>query len=297
MEVSLIIVTYNSSDTIADCIGSILKNKGRYEIIVVDNASSDNTVEILEKNFASKIKLLKNNKNIGFTKACNQGGKVARGEYLLFLNPDTEILTENFFNKLLKFIKNKKRLGIVGFKFLNPDRSFQQSCGYFPTLQRIILDRIKFLNVNYGIQIRNKDFYKKTQKVDWVSASGLLVKRQIFEKLGGFNENIFMYGEDYDLCYRLNLKGFQNFLFPEVRIMHYDSGKNISHKKPFKYFAMRRGFNAFLKKYRARESAGLYQVLVKLEAFLFLLLLPLRNYDSEIKTIWKTYLLKSLTKI
>lgn len=297
MEVSLIIVTYNSSDTIADCIGSILKNKGRYEIIVVDNASSDNTVEILEKNFASKIKLLKNNKNIGFTKACNQGGKVARGEYLLFLNPDTEILTENFFNKLLKFIKNKKRLGIVGFKFFNPDGTFQPSAGNFPTLLRIIFDRIPILRNNLGIQIRNESFYKKPGLVDWVSGSGFLVAKNAYQKIRGMDEKIFMYGEDFDLCFRLEKEGFKNFFYPGIRIMHYDSGKNIPEKKPFKYFAMRRGFGNFLKKYRTKKNLSFYQVFVKLEAILFLTILPFRGYNSDIRFLWRTHLLKSLSRI
>lgn len=304
--ISIVIVSCNIKKLIGDCIESIIKSGGECEIVVVDNASTDGAPELIQKKYKF-VKLIKNKKNLGYTKANNIGAKAASGKYLLLLNPDTVILSKHFIKQITNFLNSKflrsflknndSKLGIVGFKFFNPDGTLQPSAGNFPTLLRIIFDRIPILRNNLGIQIRNESFYKKTQEVDWVSGSGFLVAKNAYQKIRGMDEKIFMYGEDFDLCFRLEKEGFKNFFYPGIRIMHYDSGKNIPEKKPFKYFAMRRGFNAFLKKYRARESAGLYQALVKLEAFLFLLLLPLRNYDSEIKTIWKIYLLKSLTKI
>jgi GT2 family glycosyltransferase len=192
---------------------------------------------------------------------------------------------------------NDSKLGIVGFKFFNPDGTFQPSAGNFPTLLRIIFDRIPILRNNLGIQIRNESFYKKPGLVDWVSGSGFLVAKNAYQKIRGMDEKIFMYGEDFDLCFRLEKEGFKNFFYPGIRIMHYDSGKNIPEKKPFKYFAMRKGFSTFLKKYSAKENLSFYRVFVKLEAILFLTILPFRGYNSDIKFLWRTHLLKSLSRI
>ncbi|MFV1917552.1 MAG: glycosyltransferase family 2 protein [Patescibacteria group bacterium] len=338
--ISIIIVSTNTKKLIRECIKSIVESGGECEIVVVDNASTDGTIEALEEysrkflpsrqagaNAARKpkkdtaplptLKLIKNQTNLGYTKSNNIGAKNATCSHLVFLNPDTTILSKNFIDKINKFLEsnkikkalkiNNKKLGIVGFKFTNPDGSLQPSAGNFPTLLRIVLHRIPFFRKRLGVQIRDNSFYKKPGLVDWVSGSGLLVEKEAYKKIGGMDENIFMYGEDYDLCFRLEKEGYKNYLYPSVRIMHYDTGKNNPLKKPYKYYAMRKGFAAFLKKHRSALSFNMFLLLVKLEAVMFLGLLPFRNYNKlrtmsprfsrslnkSIKSLWKKHLLMS----
>ncbi len=303
--ISIVIVSSNIKKLIGDCIESIIKSGGECEIVVVDNGSTDGTPELIQKKYKF-VKLIKNKKNLGYTKANNIGAKAASGKYIMLLNPDTIVLSKKFIMKITKYLHSKslknrlkkenRKLGITGFKFFNPDGSLQPSAGNFPTLFRILADKIPLLRQKYGIQIRDQNFFKKETTVDWVSGSGFIVEKKVYLGIGGFDEKIFMYGEDYDLCYRLNLAGFQNYFFPSVRIMHYDSGKNIPDKKPYKYYAMRRGFGNFLKKYRTKENLFFYRAFVKLEAILFLTILPFRGFNPKIKSIWKTHLFKSLSR-
>ncbi len=290
---SILVIAFNSQNTIEDCLSSILNSQAKFEIIVIDNASKDETCKIIETKF-SQVKLVRNSQNIGFAAAANQGAKAAHGQYLLFLNPDTTVKSGSI-AKMIDFLKSKKDAAAVGCKVLNLDGTLQPSCGKFPTILRILFDRVKFLNVNNGIQIRNQNFYKITQTVDWVSASAILVKKSVFASLGGFNENIFMYGEDIDLCFRAQKAGYMNYLFPNLQIIHYDTGKNNPLRRPHKYFSMRKGFLIFFKEYRPTLSYLMLHLLIKLEALFFLLFLPLRKYKySKEKYLWKKYLIESL---
>src|SRR3989344_2958299 len=290
--ISIIIVSYNSEKYISNLLRAIVNSLNNQEIIVIDNASKDKTCKIIETKF-SQAKLVRNSQNIGFAAGANQGAKAARGQYLLFLNPDTTVKSGSI-AKMIDFLKSKKDAAAVGCKVLNLDGTLQPSCGKFPTILRILFDRVKFLNVNNGIQIRNQNFYKITQTVDWVSASAILVKKSVFASLGGFNENIFMYGEDFELCFRLKQAGYQNYFFPDLEIIHYDTGKNNPLRKPHKYFSMRKGFLIFFKEYRPTISYLTLHLLIKLEALFFLLLLPLRKYKyAKEKYLWKKYLIES----
>jgi len=289
---SLVIVSYNSQDTIARCISSIPK-KGLPQIIVVDNASQDKTAEAVRKKFP-RVKLIKNPKNVGFTRACNQGAGASTGNFILFLNPDTEILSQNILSTLQSFILRNHSFGVIGFKFVNPDGSLQPSFGSFPTLLRIVADRIPHLNSTLRILIRDGGLFRKVRKVDWTSASGLLVKRDVFLKIGGFDEKIFMYGEDYELAFRLKKAGFQNYFLPWVKILHQDSGRTNPLRKPHKYFSMRKGFLYFFKKHNMDIDLFLLSNMIKVESFLMLATLAFRKGSTEEKNMWKKYLLETL---
>lgn len=291
MDTTIIIITFENEKTIISCLSSI---SPIHPLIIVDNASTDSTVTLIKK-IRPRTTIIQNNRNLGFAKACNQGAKIANKEYLFFLNPDTVILNNDPFNKLQEFVRGKENLGVVGFKFLNPDGSLQPSCGQFPTILRVIFDRIKLLNLKNGLLIRDRKLYEKTRVTDWASASGVLVRKDVFEKVGGFNEDIFMYGEDFDLCFRLKQMGYKNYFFPGVRIVHNDSGKNNPLRKPHKYFSMRRGLLLFLKNHQPTLNYLILQLLVKLESLVFLLLLPFRKHKNlKEKDLWRKYLLKSL---
>jgi len=290
---SVVIVTFNSRAIIGKCLDSLLSLKPRSEIIVVDNASKDGTFEEVKSRYGG-VHIISNKKNLGFTKGCNQGARAASGKYILFLNPDTEIVSRDIFQRLRNFLPKHMDLGAVGFKFLNRDKSLQPSCGFFPTFPRILADRMKLVNNSWGFLIRKKGFYRKTQPVDWVSGSGLLVERQSFLALGGFDEGIFMYGEDYELCFRLKKLGLKNYLFPKVIIMHQDTGKNNPLRKPHKYYSMRKGLLYFFKKYQKYIDYFLLAKTIKFESLFFLGALPFRNKAPMEKGLWKNFLMQSL---
>lgn len=292
--ISIIIVTFDSQDHIAKCLGSLIHYiKNNIEVLVIDNASSDKTVEIIKKYFP-QVKLIQNITNIGFTRACNQGARITKGKYLLFLNPDTVIKNKDDLKLLLNFAQSKKKLGAIGVKVLNPDGSIQPSFGNLPTLPRIIFDRLPFFKKNYGIQVRNLRLYKHIHRVDWVSGCCLLVKKKIFDEVGGFNEDIFMYGEDYDLCYRLKKKGYENYYYSKFQIMHKDSGKNDVFRKPHKYFSMRKGFLIFMRKHKSFFDYLIINCLIKIESIYFLFFLNVRTKNRKEKDLWRRYLLETL---
>lgn len=265
INLSIVLVTFNSQNTINNCVNSIgLKSQITDGIIIVDNASKDKTIEILKRRFPGRIKLIKYRKNLGFAKAANQGAKIAKGEYLLFLNPDT-VVKSNCIESMLEFAKNKKDAAIVGCKVLNPDGSLQPSSGRFPTISNIIFDRMPIINkIIQTEQIRLKDYYKKVQKPDWVTGAFFLAKREVFEKLGGFDERYFLYVEDVDFCYRVKKAGYKIYYNPNAEIIHYDQGKSPQ-RKNFKAKQMRKGFTIYFEKYKPNWYMNIWRMILAFE--------------------------------
>jgi GT2 family glycosyltransferase len=243
LELSIIIVNFNSLTFIKRCIESIfliLENEGfKWEVVVVDNNSSDGSIDYL-KNLQSQFDnfyVVASSQNIGFAKASNIGAKSSSGEFLFFLNPDTEFI-ETGIQQVLDFFNSKnkmEKIGIVGVKLLNPDNSIQYSCRSFPTLARQFYESY-FL---YRIFSRSKIFgsyflscwnHENIRKVDWLSGAFMLVKKEVFERIGGFDENYFMYSEDTDICLRLSRAGFKNYYFSQYFIVHNDGAIASSNK-------------------------------------------------------------------
>lgn len=230
MELSIIIISYNTSDLLSSCLRSVYKAlltsklDNKSEVIVVDNASSDNSVAMVRKNFP-KVKLICNKKNLGFATANNQGVRKAYGEYILLLNSDTKAASDAL-PKLLE-IGKKMHIGVVGGKLLNADGTFQPSVGFFPTLTRIFfwmtfLDDIPlFSSMLKPYHIENRDYYNRFQEVDWVSGACMLIKRSIINASGLLDKEIFMYGEDVEWCYRIRNSGNKVCFQPTARIYHY----------------------------------------------------------------------------
>jgi len=218
----------------------ILEIKGfKWEVVVVDNNSSDGSIDYL-KNLQSQFdnfSVIVSSQNNGFAKASNIGAGSASGEFLLFLNPDTEFI-ETGMQKVLDFFNSKnkmEKIGIVGAKLLNPDSSIQHSCRSFPTLARQFYESY-FL---YKIFSRSKIFgsyflsgwnHENIRKVDWLSGAFMLIKKEVFERIGGFDEDYFMYSEDADICLRLSRAGFKNYYFSQYSIRHDDGAVASSNK-------------------------------------------------------------------
>jgi GT2 family glycosyltransferase len=231
MQLSIILVNFNTKNLLQQCLRSIYASKflDEFEVIVVDNNSNDSSLDMVNNNF-TQVKIIKNKKNVGFGRANNQGAKVAKGKWLLFLNSDTVVMP-NALHLSLEAAKtltqNRNKPIVLGCKLLNRDHSTQPSAGYFPTLRRVVaqmffIDDLPLINrFLKPYQQTNVRFYEKKHEVDWVTGAFLLLPKTIFQDVQGFDESIFMYGEEVDLCYRLKQRGAEVFYMPEPVVFHY----------------------------------------------------------------------------
>lgn len=230
IDLSVIIVNYNVKELLDQCIESILKASLniKTEIIIVDNNSYDGSAEYIRNKYSEKpyIKLIESNINLGFSKANNLGVKHANGEYILILNPDT-LLQEDTLDKSLKFIKANNDVGALTCKLILPSGKLDLACRRsFPT-PSVAVYRILGLSKIFP---KSKIFGKynltyldenKTYEVDAIVGAFMLMKRELYKKLNGFDEDYFMYGEDLDLCYRIKKAGYKIIYYPETSIIHY----------------------------------------------------------------------------
>ncbi|MBI2032009.1 MAG: glycosyltransferase family 2 protein, partial [Candidatus Levybacteria bacterium] len=227
MSLSIIILSYNTKDLVINCLKSLIGQytdeleKGLFEIIVVDNASADNSFKTLS-DFAKNhknIEVIQSQENLGFGRGCNLGEEKAKGEYILFLNSDTQVNDRSFL-EMLEFA-NSKNVGIVGGKIYFPDGKVQKSAGKFYTLPNFLLMILGFERLGFL-----KSSPDKIKKVDWVSGAFMLVKKSIFDKIGKFDKNIFMYIEDMELCFRAKKQGIQTYFFPQSKVFHREHGSS-----------------------------------------------------------------------
>ena len=227
MKFSIIIPTYNSKEYIKECLFSILKSGFNDEIIVVDNNSKDGTPFYVKNNFP-KIQVIENSHNFGFGKSANIGAKKASGEYFIFLNPDT-IVFQDSFQRLEDFIQKNSNFGAIGFNLITREGKHENfSFGKKNNLFQILKNKF-FLK---------KDFLPDAPiKVDWVSGAAVVVKNEVFKKIGGFDENFFMYFEDQDLCLRIKNFSYPVYFLPNAKIIHL-GGKgwtSLSFQKKYYY--------------------------------------------------------------
>jgi GT2 family glycosyltransferase len=271
---SFVILTYNSSQYIHNLLnslfvkfGSQLKN-GEYEIIVVDNNSTDTTVEIVEQNFDKKVQLFKNPENSGFAKGINIGSKIAKGTYVLFVNPDAEVI-DGEVSALISVFNMHENAGVVGGRILNWQGKDELSAGKFYTLINTFLLSLgleEVLNVRFSP--------KKIQKVDFVSGGFMMVKKEVFKKFGGLDENLFMYIEDMEFCYRIKKKGFETYFCPGLTIRHIGQG---SSDKSFAIVNIYKGLLYFYKKHMGFPSFLFVALLLKTKAATLVILGKLIN--------------------
>jgi GT2 family glycosyltransferase len=254
MDLSIIIVNYNVKEFLQNLLHSINKAAQNisHEVIIVDNGSDDGSVELIQQNFP-EVKLIINKENLGFGRANNIAMKQAEGEYFLLLNPDT-LLSEDTLQEMMSFLNNRPDAGIAGCKILNPDGTLQLACRRsFPGPWTSFCKVMGLSNLFPGSKIFAKYNLtyldeNQTYEVDAVSGSFMMMKREAYEKTGGFDQDFFMYGEDLDLCYRIQKEGYEVFYVHSAQIIHYkgESTKrsNIDDTKLF-YDAM----HLFVKKH------------------------------------------------
>jgi GT2 family glycosyltransferase len=281
LDLSIIIVNWNSKAYVRQCLSSLFKycSNISMEVVVVDGASFDGCDEMLAREFPT-VEFVQSKKNVGFAKANNLGVRHAKGRNLLFLNPDTE-LVENSIDVLMRHLATLPHVGAVGCKLLNSDHSVQASCiQSFPTVLNQILDseflRRRFPRSSLWGNAALLADGQWPSEVEVISGACILTKREVFERVGGFSKTYFMYGEDLDLCFKIKEAGFRSYYVPETSIIHHGGGSTQQSVSNFSAIMMRESVFRFLSNNRGVASAMLFRAAMIATSFVrMLLIIPL----------------------
>ncbi len=315
MDISIIIINTNEKHFLEPLLNSIKENVQRvaYEVIVVDNNSTDGSREMLKDRFRD-VKSVEMDHNAGFSKANNRGAQVAKGKYLLILNPDA-IVCENALEKMYDFLEKERSVAVVGCKLLNPDGTLQRSCGIFPNLQTEFFIRTFFnrlfpkSKLAGAYQLGSWD-YSTVAEVDWVTGACLMIRKELFDQLGGFDEQMYMYYEDVDLCYRVWRSGGKIYFLPDAAVYHYLGGSWRKNRQIPIFNGCKSSLYFFRKHYQSWKAPVL-KLLMMLEILVFyILFLPfsilsreniavvksrLKGYNSSLKYLIKDSIPGNLT--
>lgn len=267
-KLSIIIINWNTKELLKNCLKSACENTHGidYEIFVVDNASSDGSAEMVEKEFP-QVKLIKNKENVGFAKANNQAIQKSNGNYILLLNPDTIVLP-GALAQMVEFMNENSRVGALGPKLLNSDESLQPSCRSFPSLstalfEETLLNRVFPKNRIIGKYKMGYWEHNDIREVDQPMGSALMVRREVIDQVGLLDEQFYMYYEEVDWCYRIKKQGWKIYFLPQAQIIHHggaSSGKVGSKSLIETYRSMYR----FFKKHRGAFSVVLLKIIVEI---------------------------------
>jgi N-acetylglucosaminyl-diphospho-decaprenol L-rhamnosyltransferase len=250
-EVSAVVVTYNAAPWIERCLDSLRGTKA--EVIVVDNGSTDGTVELVREKFP-KARLLQE-ENRGFGAGNNAGMRVASGRYFLLLNPDAW-LTDGALERLVAFADKHPDAALVGPRLLNPDGSLQRSVRGYPTPWRIATEYFFLRKLAPGSRTLNAFFganfdHQSVREAEFLFGACLLVRREAVDSIGGFDEEFFLMSEEVDWCYRFRRAGWKVLFYPGAEVFHV-VGASLN---PRQFKAIVRGHLQFLRKHRGEREA------------------------------------------
>lgn len=261
-DLSIIIVNWNSTAFLLKCLESIYAHSAgaELEIIVVDNASPDRDIWMIRERYEDVV-VIESPVNLGFARANNLGFLASRGEYVVFLNPDT-LLINPAFDLMLRQVRLLPTVGAVGCKLLNEDQSVQTSAiQTFPTILNQLLDLDFVRNRFPGCPLWNIaplfDASTEPCPVEVISGACILFRRDAFAQIGQFSEEYFMYAEDLDLCYKAAKAGFTNYYIPQGRIIHYGGKSSVRRK------AVVMKWNSILQ-YVAKHRGNSYQLVFRM---------------------------------
>lgn len=217
IQLSVIIVNYNGERFLKNCLDSLQLhlNGINYEIIIIDNNSSDNSCAILREYYPA-VRLIESISNLGFGKGNNEAVKYAEGTHLLLINNDT--IVQDSLMPVLEVLKNDSTVGAIGIKMLDGQRKYLISVGKFPGLFTLIrLKNISWLSNEF----LNGSFKRYRYDVDWVSGSFLMMPKKVYDEVQGFDEDYFMYVEDVDICKKIEKKQLKRIFLPQYSYIHF----------------------------------------------------------------------------
>ena len=237
VDLSIIVVSTNFENMLWDCLKSVFSSlKGiSSEVIVVDNASSDNTPKMVAKEFP-QVKLIRKYENHGFGENNNYGMKIAKGRYILLLNSDTKIIDKKTFKEMISWMDKHPKVGLSSCALLNSDgKTYQGSGGFYPTLPRVLawmifLDDIpwvdRFVKPYHPLHgwspfYKGDEFFKKPHRQDWVTGAYFWVRKEAMEEVGYFDEDFFLYVEEVELSNRIAKAGWEVWYLPKWKIIHF----------------------------------------------------------------------------
>ena len=284
MQLSVIILNYNVRYFLEQCVASVQEALSNIdgEIIVVDNNSSDDSCEMMKTHFPN-VKLIENTTNLGFPKGNNIGVAHAKGDYICILNPDT-VVAEDTFEKVLAFAEKQKNIGIVGCKLIDGKGNFLPECKRgvptpFVALTKIfslykLFPKTALFNRYYAQHLSENE----TGKVDILVGAFMIMKRDLYLEIGGFDENCFMYSDDIDLSYMALKKGKTNYYFHETTVIHYKGESTVKDGLYMKHF--REAMQFFYRKHF--RSSIIFDFFMKIGAFFFALI---KKNQSKLKPL------------
>jgi GT2 family glycosyltransferase len=232
MDVSVITVTYNSAASIADCLNSVRAQRGvEYEIVVIDNASSDQTASAV-RDLQANLTLVENRENVGFGRACNQGFVNGKGRYIYLLNPDAQLIGTDALATLCRALSKHPRWGMAGSRVVSATGEEQSPATTYPDQSHV-----------------RKNFSQLPGKIAWVVGASMMVRREVYGELGGFDPDFFLYSEETDFCLRLRERGYEIGLAEDATVRHI-GGASESGRDPYDVWTRRsEGLHLFWQKH------------------------------------------------
>lgn len=276
-DISIIIVNWNVKDLLYASIDSIYKSKNNMdvEVIVIDNDSSDDSAEMVKAEFP-EVQLIANKENRGFAAANNQGIEIAKGKYLLILNPDTE-LKPNTLRLMYKYMEEHSNIAAIGPRLLNTDGSLQPSCRRFPALKYEIFSKL-FLDKLFPRSIFNGymmgDFsHDYTREIDQPMGAAIFIRKEVVDSVGMMDEHNFVWFDEVDWCYQIKKAGHKIFFYSEAELFHHQGKSFKRWKNPMSGIVWLKSRHYFLKKNFGSANAVSFIVADVLFYLIYLLLL------------------------
>lgn len=290
MQVSVIIVNYNTRDLLYNCLRSLFEQTKdiTFEVIVVDNASSDDSVTMVRNNYPS-VKLLVLESNVGFGNANNKALKMAKGDYVFLLNSDTIILNNILMYFLVYYDQNKsQRIGALGTYLLNDKGLLNTSSGYFPSIR----NELKYVASHFFTRKDKTTHGEKSKLVDYIIGADLFMNKKVLDEIGYFDPRFFMYYEETDLQKRMVDKGLCRVLIPGPLIIHLDGGSFEQRGLSFHRLCLsQKSLNYYLDKHYSNTLSLFYtllNVITKLKIWFF------SNWTLKEKVIFFTLIIKRI---
>ena len=283
MELSIIIVNYNTKELLRQTMQSVIDTASNvaYEIIVIDNASNDESCELIKAKFADTVILIQNKENEGYAKANNKGIAIAKGKYILLLNSDTVVL-KDCIKKCIDYMDKHKQMGVLGCKILLPDGKLDRACKRgFPTPEASLFYMLKLDKLypksqkfgRYNLTYIGED---QISEVDSLVGAFMMVRSEAIKEIGLLDEDFFMYGEDIDWCYRIKKAGWKVVYYPLAKIIHYKGAS--SKKRRFRtIYEFHRAMFLFYNKHYIKKYNPIITLLVYLGISIKLILTLILN--------------------
>jgi GT2 family glycosyltransferase len=291
--VTVIIVNWNTADLARRCIESVAATTSvPWEIVVVDNASSDDSVTVIRTSFPW-VRLVQNSSNLGFARANNQVLRAAGAEFVLLLNPDT-VVHNHAIDGMVGFLRERPRAAAVGCMLLNEDGSLQPSCRSFPSPLKHLAEVLRLPRLCRHVPILSRQYvlawkHDEVRAVDWVSGAALMMRQEAIRDVGVLDEDYFMYGEELDWCFRARRRGWLIYYMPDARVTHL-GGRSTALAAPAMFIHSYRSTLRFYRKfYSPAAVAGLRLVIalrMAARAVKLLLLGPPDARTTHLKACW-----------